>query len=363
MDERWTRNAAVRFGVAVILALAVVGTVSDARAQEEEAKKRVLEPGRWYPMVESGVTLTQSSYSDNWAGGDKGSIVWAAILNAALENQLNPKMNWNNTLKLSYGQTHQQKGAGEERSWDQPEKSTDLIDFETILRLTLGAWVDPYGSFRVESQFQDLSDPLGRDLAFNPVRFRESAGIARKFIDREDRSLLSRLGFTFRQSSRRIFSSDEVDTLTGRPLSRATTTQTSNDGGLEFTNDAKAKILGGRVTWTGKLSAYQPIFYSGKDELDKLTPEQLAAVSLPGDVEDYPLSIDIDFENLFSTQITKLLSVNLYTRWVYDKYDNSVLPVLSPAGELTNPEGLRTGIRKAGQFKQTLSLGLTYRLL
>ena len=342
-------------------ALALCAICSVVRAEEE--KKRVLEPGKWYPLLEAGVTLTQSSYSDNWAGGDKGTIVWAAIANAGLENQIHPKMNWNSLLKLSYGQTHRQGTDAEgERSWDSPEKSTDLIDLESILRLTLGSFVDPYGSVRFESQFQDLSDPLDRTLSLNPKKFKESAGVARKFIDREDRALLSRLGFTFRQSSRQVFTSDAVDEL-GLPVSDDTEAQSTNDGGIELANDYKSKLLDGKVAWTGKLTLYQPVFYSGDDELEKLTPIALQDNSLPDDLKDYPKAMDIDWENIFTTQITKVLSVNLYTRWVYDQYDNSVVPVLGTDGTLSNPYGLRTAIRKSGQFKQALTLGLTYRFI
>ena len=54
--------------------------------------------------------------------------------------------------------------------------------------------------------------------------------------------------------------------------------------------------------------------------------------------------------------------MNLYTRWVYDKYDNSVAPKFDGAGDLENPGALAAAVRKAGQFKQTLSLGFNYRL-
>jgi hypothetical protein len=345
------------------IGLALFGATSVLAEEQGKEQKRVLEPGKWYPMLEAGMTVTQSSYTRNWSGGDKGSIVWAAILNAGLESQVNSRANSNTTLKLSYGQTHRQVLAeGGDRGWDAPEKSTDLIDLESILRLTLGAFVDPYASARFESQFQDLSDPLGRPLSFNPMKFKESAGIARKFIDREDRSLLSRLGFTFRQSARKTFLSDSIDAA-GRPVSERTRTRTANDGGIELACDYRAKVLDDRVSWTSKLIFYQPVFYSGDDGLRRLSAAQLAAADLPDDIEDYPKAMDLDWENIFSTQITKVLSVNLYTRWVYDKYDNSVMPVITPEGGLGNPDGLRTGIRRSGQFKQTLSPALTFRVV
>ncbi|MEW5875430.1 MAG: DUF3078 domain-containing protein [Candidatus Zixiibacteriota bacterium] len=321
-----------------------------------EDQKRILEPGHWYPTIETGATLTQSTFSDNWKGGDKGSVVWTAILNAGLENQIRPSLHWNNTLKLAYGQTHQQKADSEgRRFWQRPEKSTDLVDFETIMRLTRGWVVDPFVSGRFESQFQDASDPAGRNLSLNPKKFSESAGLARQFFDTEERSLLSRLGFTLRQTSRKLFVNDAPD--------KSTVSKSTNDGGIESVTEYKAKILTKRVTWSSKLILYKPLYYSGKDNIDGISADDLTALDVDPNVADYTLAIDADWENIFTTQITKLLSVNLYLRWLYDKYDNSVPPQVNDSGELTNPGDVQAAIRKAGQFKQTLSLGITYRLL
>ncbi len=340
--------------------LLLFGLSLPAKAGEE----RVLEPGKWYPTLETGVNITQSSYSDNWSGGDKGSIVWSWILNGQLENQLDTKVNWLNTLKLAYGQTHQQTDreraiddstATTERVWERPEKSTDLVDFETIFRFTLGGFVDPFVSGRFESQFQDASDDEGRNLALNPMKFKESAGIARQFINEEERTLLSRLGFTFRQSARKQFDNPAPDD--------GTTSEKTNDGGIEWVTDYKTQVLNDRVTWTSKLGLYQPIFFSGKDELESLTEADLTTAGLDSDIVDFTTTLDADWENIFTTQITELISVNLYTRWIYDKYDNTVMPVLGENDLLADPAAVRAAVRKAGQFKQTLSIGITYRFL
>ncbi|NNE10074.1 MAG: DUF3078 domain-containing protein [Gemmatimonadetes bacterium] len=339
---------------AVALA-ALVALPGQAFSEDEKKdKKRVLELGKYYPSLESGVNLSQSAYSDNWAGGDKGSIVWTWLLNGTLENQLNKGLNWNNNLKLAFGQTHQQDAA---RNWGKPDKSTDLIDYETIFRFTRGWLVDPFVSGRFESQFIDDSDALGRSLNFNPLKFKETGGVARQFIDEEDRSLLSRLGFTFRQSVRDQFS-DSVDTT-----NTATFSQSTNDGGIEWITDYKTKILEDRVTWTSKLSLYQPIFYSDKDNLEMISAADLTAAGLASDIADYSTTMDIDFENIFSAQITKIIAVNLYTRWVYDKFDNTVGTSFDEDGMLLNGTDLNRAIRKAGQFKQTLAIGVTYRFL
>jgi hypothetical protein len=53
----------------------------------------------------------------------------------------------------------------------------------------------------------------------------------------------------------------------------------------------------------------------------------------------------------------------LYTRWVYDKYDNSVKPLLDADVNLANPADVKGAIRKSGQFKQTLAIGIIYRFI
>jgi hypothetical protein len=342
------KAAVLQRGLFVFVAAALVSAPVTGVFGEEKK----LEIGKWYPTLEAGFNLTQSAYSDNWAGGDKGSVVWTAILNSTLENQLNEKTNWFNELKLAFGQTHQQRA---NREWDRPEKSTDLVQYETVLRFTLGWHLDPYASGRFESQFHDASDPYGRTLMLNPVELKEAVGFARHIINEEDRSLLSRLGVAFRQTNRRLFSDPAP--------SDATESEFAHDGGVEWVTDYKTKVFEDKVSWTSKLIVFQPIFSSEKPTFEDLTADQLTASGVDADVADFTTMVDIDWENVFTTQITKIISVNLYVRWVYDKYDNSVPPKLDEHGDLANPMDVNAAIRKSGQFKQTLAIGLTYRFL
>ena len=355
MNATATRCAAAPVAALCLSAAFALGPIllrpADCMAADEE--KKVLEVGRWYPTAEAGLNLTQASYSSNWAGGNKGSIVWAFIVNATMENQLHTRLNSLSTLKLAFGQTHQQTASSDgNRQWDRPEKSTDQLDFESIGRFTLGGFVDPFVSARFETQFLDASDPSGRSLSFNPLKFKESAGVARQLLKEEKREMLSRVGFAFRQNSRRFFAGE-----TGND----TGSETSNDGGVEWVTDYKMQMLEKRLSWTSKLTVLKPVFFSGTDEFDAVSRDTLAAAGIDPDAADYPLTTDIDFENIFTNQISKLLSVSLYSRWVYDKYDNSVTPKLAGDGTLANAADVRKAVRKAGQFKQTLTVGLTYR--
>ena len=137
----------------------------------------------------------------------------------------------------------------------------------------------------------------------------------------------------------------------------------TNDGGLEWVTDYKTKIMGNRIAWTSKLTAYQPVFYSGKSDLEDLSAAYLDSVGVDRDVARLSTRVSADWENIWTSQITKILSVSLYTRWIYDPYDNSVKPLPAPGGGLENPGAVRAAVRKAGQFKETLSLGLTVRFV
>ena len=87
----------------------------------------------------------------------------------------------------------------------------------------MGVFVEPYVSFRIESQFRDQSDAT-KNRMFNPMTFTESACIAKVFIQEEKRELSTRLGFGFRQHTDRDMLID--------PVNDVRETQSSNDSGI-----------------------------------------------------------------------------------------------------------------------------------
>jgi hypothetical protein len=52
--------------------------------------------------------------------------------------------------------------------------------------------------------------------------------------------------------------------------------------------------------------------------------------------------------------------VQLYVEFLYDQYDNTIVPVVDESGSLTNPQVVDYAVRKKGQYKQTLGIGLTW---
>lgn len=313
-------GSTLRGTAATLLALACLAP-SAARAQGAPDST----VGQWKIRSDVKLAAAQASYSENWAGGDVGTLAWTLSSNSLAERQVHPKLNSQNTLKLSFGQTHLQ--SKDRSTWLAPSKSNDLVDFESVERFTLGAFVDPFLSFRFESQFLDASDDANKRF-MNPFVLTETAGIARVLEKRDDREWTARLGFGFRQSvDRNAF----VD-----PFSKERTeekkTYSTNDGGISFITESRRPIAE-RMSWDSKLSLFKAVFFSKSEQQDGESDEAFAAR------EDKWKTVDVNFENIVNADVSKYISVNLYTQLLYDKE-----------------------IDLAGRFKQALAMGFTYRL-
>lgn len=335
----------MRKGFVIAVTAAGVAWGSMATASEP------LAPGASRHETEVGVNILQSSYSRNWNGGDKGSLNWSIGLNSRHEKQVGERFNWRNTLKLAYGQNHQQqRDAQGGLYWQRPDKSTDAIEFESLGALGSGTGWEPYFAVGFSSLFRDLSDGAGRSQHLNPLTFRESIGLSRRLINEEKRSFTVRAGLALVQSSRSFFSEPAPSTTT--------ISETAYTSAAEIVAEYRSPLLDGRVDWESKLTVDRPLTWSGKSTFeDGFT----STVPMPDDIADYSTAFDLDWENSFSANITKVISVKLFTRWVYDKYDNSVKPVLDGDGVLANEGDVLAAVRRAGQFKQSLALGLGYK--
>jgi hypothetical protein len=325
-------------------------SIPTARAQDTTATDRFA----WKYTTALGLNLSQSTFSSNWSGGDQGSIVWVLNSDATAERQFTPRFNLKNQLQLAYGQTARQKRDETDAGhlvWDEPDKTTDLIVFESTGRFTLDTFVDPYLGFRLDSQFSDQSSPIG-DLPFNPIRLKESAGVARVFEKTEEREAISRIGFGFRQTLAKSF----ID-----PTTRETEHFTANDGGLEWQTQVTRPVLEKKVVYKGQLLVFHPVFYSKSNELEDFDALMIAADRVHEPVADFWKVTDVNFQNTFTSQITKHLAVNLFVQWVYDKFDASAnVDLALPVDVLVAEVDRNT--RKAGQFKETLALGITYQI-
>jgi len=271
----------------------------------------------WKYEADVSFNMNQNYYSNNWAGEEMASISWAANANLLAEKQLSTKLHNKNTLKLAFGQTHSQYIDPEnDKKWDSPDKTTDLIDLESILRFTLGSFVDPFISGRIESQFLDKRVPDDTKM-LNPNTITESFGVSRIFFKTETSELSSRLGAALKQ-----YLDARVD-------------ETPNDGGIEFITEYKTPLGADNITFNSKLNVYNALYYSESEDLEGT------------DYEDDWKAPRVNWENIISANITKLISLNLYLQAIYDE------TYLDADGKSIDEL----------QFKQTLSLGISYKLM
>jgi hypothetical protein len=273
----------------------------------------------WKKSLVTDVTVTQTSYSDSWTGGEYGSVNWVSNLNGWAERQLSEKFNFKSTLKLSFGQTlSQDEDSLGEKYWKKPKKSTDLIDWENVGRFTAGWFADPYVAFRLESQFYDGSVE-GYRRWLSPLKLTESAGLSRKIYEKDKDFVTTRLGFALRE----IFTKN-LDMST---TPYTTETESTTDGGFESVTDVELNLKE-NLKYTSKLSLYKAVFFSEKD----------AVAGTPR--EDYWKAVDVNWENIVSASITKIITVNLYTQLLYDKE-----------------------ISLKGRWKETLALGFVFKMI
>ena len=268
----------------------------------------------WKLSMDANVTFTENAYSDNWVGGEAGALIWVFNSNFLAEKQMTSSLHTKNTLKLLFGQTHNQNT--ETKVWRSPEKSTDLIDFESVLKITKGWVVDPFLSGRIETQFWDASDSENNRY-LNPMKITEAFGASKNLIKEEKREWNIRLGVATRQYIDR----DQI-------VDDASKTFTSLDGGVQFDSEFKTTLSEDKITLTSKLTVYQALAYSEKD------------VVAGTEAEDYWMAPDLNWENIFTASITKYLMVNLYIQLLYDKE-----------------------VDLGGRFKQTMSFGVTYKFI
>jgi len=317
-------------------------------------------PGPWQYGAVAGLNLSESAYSSNWKGGDHGALVWVLNADLTAARQFSEKFHLKNQLQLAYGQTARQDTSASGLTWDRPEKSTDLISFESVGRFSLDTFVEPYMAIQAESQFLDQSSDIG-DIRFNPVKLKETAGIARVLVKREDAEATTRLGFGFRQTFAKSF----ID-----PVTKATERYVSQDGGFEWKTEVTWPLLDKKVLYKGNLLVFQPVFYSKSDDLEAFDAEARAADPTFESVVDFWKTTDIAHQSTLSAQITEHISVNLMMEWVYDKFDAAANVAFAAAAikdtDVAKQEAaiadILRNVRKAGQFKEVLALGLTYTL-
>ncbi len=260
----------------VIVCLAVLAAAAVAYAEDAPVV------GVWEKSADLGLLFNQSNYSDEWAGDELGTMVWTFTADVVAAKNLSESTNWRNTLNLKYGQTHQEKDDGGDKRWGAPQKTTDRIFFESLMRFGVEHPITPYAAFTVESQFHD-----GDNNLFTPALLTESAGVGRQLVKDERTDLLTRVGFAARQRM-------------------ANGVKTVNDAGLEWVTDL-SHTFSENLKAVSKLRVFKAITSSASDDL----------AGLPGE-NDWK-GADVAWETTLSASVSKYIQTTLFFELLYDK--------------------------------------------
>ncbi|UCE20205.1 MAG: DUF3078 domain-containing protein [Gemmatimonadota bacterium] len=250
-------------------------------------------------QVIAGLNVTQNTY-DNWAAGGEDALAYTLTLNSKIEKN-RPKYIWTVTGDFAFGQTKQ---------GDDPVKNAlDKISVEGLYTYKLGAYVNPYVGLGFDTQFTkgyDYSqDPkVSRSNFLDPIYIMGGAG-AGFFLKP---NLKTRLGLAFKETRADKFANFYTDD----PETPAEVEKSRFETGLESVTDFNAK-LGENLLYETKLG-----LFSAFEHLDV---------------------VDIKWDNKWTAQVAKYVSVNLNILIYYDE-----------------------DIVKKTQIKETLAIGLTYTL-
>ncbi len=263
------------------------------------------------------MTLTLNHYSGNWAGDEVSAFSWGWQFDGSAQRSLTPWFASINNLKLKFGQTSmKEENSSGEKVWEPMQKSSDLIDFESVARFTLKGFADPFASARAVTQFADMR--AERRIYLNPLVVTESFGAIKDILNNKFINWNARIGGAIRQSVERNYQ---------LPESLRPSNKVINDGGVEFVTNFKAVSKDNRLNYTAQIKIYEAIFSSIVEEMKE---------SIEENHWRYP---DVAWENTLGVTLTKYIMLNLYAQILYDKEIDSDV-----------------------RFRETVGLALTYSI-
>jgi hypothetical protein len=264
---------------------------------------RAAEP--WKYSVNSSFVSAVNLYTNNWIGGEFNSVNYTAQIFADASRQFTPLLLNKHALKLAFGKTMLEDTLHHWKS----RKSTDLIDYESLLLLTLHKYVDPYFSARLISEFLDQSQSANTRY-FNPLDISEGLGVHRDIRKSEALTWDARIGLLARQ-----FVDRHHEDLVGNFKTNTTASEGIDaESGLKTVNSAKT------VTFSSLLRVYEALLSSDS-----------------GSDWRYPV---VDWNNLLTVNITKYVIFNWNAQLLYEKK-----------------------LDKNPRLKNVLSVGLSYAII
>jgi hypothetical protein len=255
-------------------------------------------PSPWKHGLIGSVNVTQVAFRD-WAQGGENAFAWALFLEG--KSTFNSeKTEWITSYKFGFGNA--------EIGSQSARKTDDKIDLETVLTYKVGAYVNPFVSASVKTQFATgyTYDALGNATAisnfFDPAYLTQTAGVGYQPMP----ELKTRLGGALRETIADHFANRY--TYTGTDSSKV-----KIEGGFESVTELGYTLME-NVALTSKLEMFAAL-----KQLDRVT---------------------LRFDNTISAKVNKYISVNI----------NFVL--------LNQPD-----VSTRTQTKQTMAFGLSYSFL
>lgn len=268
--------------------------INSAQSQEEKP------PIGWQKSMVGNLNLTQTSF-DNWTQGGENSFAWQININVNFINN-QEAFTWTNAGKFTYGSL---------KTGDQDfRKSIDEIKLESVYTRKMNLFINPFVAATGETQmtggYNYGTTPETQISAFmDPAYFRESVGVGYS----PNEIIKTRLGAALKQT----ITSDYPIPYADDPETVDTIEKTKNEIGAESVTDINWKIKENSL-FTSKLELFSNI--KGFDE------------------------IDVNWDNVLSTKVSKYVAFNFNFKLVYDK-----------------------DISKKRQIKQSIALGLTYSFM
>ena len=270
-------------------------------------------PRYWTHDITVGLDANQLAFNSNWKGGGKSNFTWKIYsrMNFLYKRK---KYNWKNSLYLAFGQIT----VKEDEKWRSPEKSTDVIDFDSVLKLTLEKLIDPYMAFSASTQFHEGYDSKTNKVISrfaNPLKLSQSAGVARNLVKKKKLKMTSRLGYasnefvTTQPKFRELWTGDESRGL-------------KIDSGIEWMTEYHSEFKKS-IVLDGKVKFFQAIISSITKEKD---PNQNWR------------KLDVYWEQRLNIRLTQYVVFNAIVKFIYDRD--------------TTP---------GGQFWENASFGLSYK--
>jgi hypothetical protein len=254
---------------------------------------------RWKNTLVGHLNFTQNHF-DNWTQGGTDSWSWQSDLLPKFVYE-DSTLQWTNTGKFSFGQAK----VGDAQS----RKSADEIRLESVLTYKIGTWLNPYAAVTGLTQFakgyQYGADSKTEVSGFlDPGYFTQSAGIGIQ----PDARIKTRIGAALKETVTRNHPMPYTDDPKTVKLEKIKV-----EPGGEWVTDLNLK-LHENILFTSKLEAFSN--FKGLK------------------------SVDVNWDNMFSSKISKLISVSFNLRIFYDR-----------------------DISSKRQLAQVLAVGFSYSLL